>query len=352
MKYPYKLPPFQHQYEGSQFLVDNKYAALFDEMGTGKSKTLVDAVGQMYYSKDLSGVILVCPNLVKGQWSDPEWGQIVTHTPDVMPIDIMRIEASKPISKWGVYSSGTGVDFQWVVVNYEALRVPRIYQTLQNYLRHMPMALCLDESIYIKNHNAQQTKACVKLGQYAKRRYILNGTPGSPMDYFSQFRFLHPNIIGIDRWIIFRNRYAQMGGYQVNGRHVQIVGYQNLDELVDKVRPFYRRVTKEDCLDLPKKLYQVMEVEMTKEQDLFYKTMKDNLLAFVDGRMITANIVLTKILRLQQLSSGFISDNNENEDVVKYLKESPKVDLAVTLASESEKPVVIFTRFKAGDCTS
>lgn len=350
MSYAYKFKPFNHQLEGSNFLKDNKYFALFDEMGTGKSKTVVDAMSQMYYSGFLQAVILVCPNQVKGQWANLEWGQIVTHTPDNIPITISRIDASKPMNKWVVYSteSNPGSCLHWIVVNYEATRLARIANVLSDYMKQRDTAMVLDESIYIKNYVAQQTKSCIKLGLLAKRRYILNGTPltKGPLDYFSQFRFLHNSIIGIDRYIIFRNRYAVMGGHKVNGRAVQVVGYRNLSELVEKIRPFYRRVTKEECLDLPKKLYQVMEVEMTEEQDKLYKTMKENLMAFVGGRMITAEIVLTKILRLSQLAAGFVTDHNDNEKITKYLSKSPKVDLSVKLAKESDKPTVIFCMFK------
>lgn len=349
MSYQYKFPPFDHQIEGSTLLRENKYFALFDEMGTGKSKTIVDAMSQMFYSKQLDVVILVCPNQVKSQWANPEWGQIVTHTPDDIPITISRIDASKPMHKWVVYNTekDSGQSLYWIVVNYEALRLARIQNILSEIMSHETVAMVLDESTYIKNYTALQTKACTKLGLLADRRYILNGTPisKSPMDYFSQFRFLHPNIIGIDKFIIFRSHYAVMGGHQVNGRPVQVVGYQNLAELVNKIRPFYRRVTKEECLDLPKKLYQVMEVEMTEQQDALYKTMKDNLLAFVDGRLIVAPIVLTKILRLSQLASGFVTDHNEVEKLTKYLDGSPKIDLAVKLAQESDDQVVIFTMF-------
>ncbi len=350
-------------------MIDNRYFALLDEMGTGKTKTVIDAMSEMFYSGEVKLVIVVCPNQVKGQWANSVWGQIVKHRPAGIPISIMQIESSKSPVHWTTYDNEIGYENQlnWIVVNYEAIRLGRIQKFLIDRINLLPSAMVLDESIFIKNHTALQTKACITVGRHVKRRYILNGTPltKGPLDYFSQFSFLNSKIIGIDKFIVFRNRYAVMrpheitvksggkrvrGDKTVGGRTVRtimrIVEYQNLQGLVDRIKPFYRRITKAECLDLPNKLYQILEVPMTEEQDKHYKNMKDNLLAFIQGRIISAPIVLTKLLRLSQITSGFITDHSDEEQVTKIFSKSPKIDLTVKLIQESDKPVVVFCSFK------
>ena len=122
--------------------------------------------------------------------------------------------------------------------------------------------MVLDESSRIKNPQAKQTKAALKLGQKCVRRYIMTGTPmaSNPLDFFSQFLFLSPAILGFASRVAYQARYAVMGGYQVEignfKKAVNVVGWKNLDELEEKIASYSRRVLKKDCLDLPEKLYE------------------------------------------------------------------------------------------------
>ena len=92
---------------------------------------------------------------------------------------------------------------------------------------------------------------------------------------FSQCRFLNEHLLGFGSYYAFRQRYAHMVSRNFGGRQVQIVGsYQRLDELSDNLKPFSYRVLKEDCLDLPDKIYIKREVELTPEQQTHYNSMK------------------------------------------------------------------------------
>lgn len=345
--YKYKITPRPYQQSGIELFLQNPYFGLFDEMGVGKSKVVVDSQNLLFLKEKITAVIVVCPNGVKGQWADPERGQIVTHSPDSFPYCIVKVETQK--KNWMVRDIRTPHKLLWVVVNYEATRIGRIQTNLCDIVNNHATTVVLDESIYIKNYRSLQTKACMFFSRNAKRRHCLNGTPidNNYLDYFSQFTFMHPSILGFDKFISFRNRYAVMGGHMVNNRPVQVVGWQNIDELKRKIAPFYRRVTKKEALDLPEKVYQTLEITMDKETEKAYNSMLHNLVVYIDKQIYQANIILTKLLRLSQISSGFISQKDDvtGQDTVTRLH-AHKIKPMLDIVEENSGSTVLFCHFK------
>ena len=127
----------------------------------------------------------------------------------------------------------------------------------------------IDESTTIKNPAAKRTKNILSLRSLTKYRRILTGSPvtKSPLDLFSQCNFLDPWLLNQQSYYAFRTRYAICRKINVSGRQVEIVvGYRNLGELSEKIKPFSYRVLKDDCLDLPKKTFMKRTVELTDEQ--------------------------------------------------------------------------------------
>src|SRR5690606_33947528 len=162
-----------------------------------------------------------------------------------------------------------------------------------------PQIVIADESQKIKNIKAQQTKAVTALGKMAKHRLILTGTPvtQSPLDFFAQYKFLDPRIFGTS-FTEFRSRYAIMGGY---GGY-QVIGYQNLEELSAKAHSIAFRVTKKECLDLPETINQFVYAGLETEAEKLYQTLrKEAIIRFSETEQVTAPIVLTELLRLQQI---------------------------------------------------
>lgn len=352
MSYQYVYPPFKHQEEGIRILRGRLAYGLFDEPGTGKSKVVVDSCNLLFLDRAISAVVVVCPNTVKGTWTNPEWGQIVTHSPEGFPFEIIRLDSGKRLPQPVDYTVHKNTRLVWVVTNYEALRSSLTEVWIQTFLYKMaPAALVLDESTKIKTRRAMQTKAVMRIAVNATRRYILTGTPiaKNPLDLYTQMNFLDTGILKSPSFVAFRNRYAKMGGYMVNGRPVQIIGWQNLDELKEKISKHTRVVEKKTALpDLPDKLYTRLEVPLSPEQERVYKQMRDTAVADIPGEIgiSTARIALTKILRLTQIISGHVAltDNLADETHITVFETNPKFDVVSDLLEDVEH-MVIFGMF-------
>jgi SNF2 family DNA or RNA helicase len=352
MSYTYTYTPFAHQLEGIQLYRGRPYYGFFDQPGCGKSKIVVDGSNLLFLDKALFGAVIVCPNTVKSTWANPEWGQIAKHTPAAVPHQVYRIEAGKRLPKVDLLLREKERSFVWLIVNYEALRNPKVEDYLRDFLRDMaPAAMVLDESTKVKNRTALQTKAALRLSQYASRRYILTGTPiaKNPLDLYTQINFLSPSILRFPHFVAFRNRYAQMGGYHVGGRPVQVVGWQNLEELKGRIQGHTRVIDKRKALpDLPPKLYTRMEVLLSEEQDAAYTMMKEHAVTTVPGEIgqATASIALTKILRLSQITSGHVPLVNSITGATQLVsfKHNPKFDTILELL-EDVPFMVVFAMF-------
>jgi len=201
-------------------------------------------------------------------------------------------------------------------------------------LAHHPTAIIGDETNYIQGHKAARSKVAVELSKMAEYRYALTGTPATegPMNLFRQFEYLDTNIIGSGDYYAFRNRYAVMGGFTpkdgpMKGKPVEVIGYQNMDELMELIAPHSFQVMKVDAYDLPPKRYQVREIELTKEQREAYNTIKkEKIITHGDDTRVVQNS-LELMLRLHQVVGGYtvkareelrVNSNGEERVVVHY----------------------------------
>ena len=203
-----------------------------------------------------------------------------------------------------------------------------------------------DESQRIKTHNASQSKAMHRLGDLAAYRLILSGTPvqNNAVDIYSQYRFLDPGVFG-GNFYAFKNRYCVMGGY---GQH-QIVGYRHTDDLIRKIYSIAYRVTKEECLDLPAQTFQSYTVQFSKAERAAYDQLRRSSFVELEGdKSITATTVLTKILRLAQLTGGFYTADGEERPTQ---ANSAKLDALDEILDDyvlgAGQKLVIFARFRA-----
>ncbi len=228
------------------------------------------------------------------------------------------------------------------VINYESTWREEIFEALLDWKPDMVIA---DESQRIKSHDAQQSKAMHKLGDVAKYKLILSGTPvqNNAIDIFSQYRFLDPTVFGMN-FYAFRNRYAIMGGFS----NRQIVGYKDLDELIKKEHSIAYRVTKEEALDLPEQTFITRNIRMnTKDRNLYDQIRRNSFAELESGGQITAPTVLTKLLRLQQFTGGFIqADEGDKPELVFRGKLDALEDILEDYVIEAEKKLVVFCRFR------
>jgi SNF2 family DNA or RNA helicase len=196
-------------------------------------------------------------------------------------------------------------------MNVEAFSTQKGIQTSAKFLRLNPNNMVVvDESTTIKTRTAQRTKNLLELSKLAKYRRILTGSPitKSPMDLFTQCAFLSPEALGFSSFYSFQGRYAKIERrHAANRIYPHILGYRRLDELGGKLNNFSSRILKKDCLNLPDKIYMRRNVPLTPEQTKLYKQMKKLALAqFENGEIASTVNVLTQIMRLQQITCGFL----------------------------------------------
>lgn len=229
------------------------------------------------------------------------------------------------------------------VINYESVWREGIYEALLDW---KPDLIIADESQRIKSHDAQQSKAMHRLGDIAKYKLILSGTPvqNNAIDIWSQYRFLDSTVFG-QQFFAFRARYAIMGGF--NNR--QIIGYKDLDQLIAKQCSISYRVTKEEALDLPEQTFLTRYIQLdSKEKQLYDRIKKDSFAELESGGQITAPTVLTKMLRLQQFTGGFVqTDGGDKPELVFNGKLNALEDILDDYVIDAGKKLVIFCRFRA-----
>jgi SNF2 family DNA or RNA helicase len=256
----------------------------------------------------------VAPKGVYKNWADSE---IPTHMVDHIDKKVVVWQSlinEKQQKKLSTLFE-TGEDLHVLIMNVEALSTKKGIDFAKKFLSCHKALTAIDESTTIKNPSAKRTKNILTLSDLSKYRRILTGSPvtKSPLDLYTQCKFLDPWLLGEQSYYSFRVRYAMMRTANFNGRSVQIVvGYRNLSELTEKIKPFSYRCLKDDCLDLPDKTYMKRIVQLTDEQDKIYKQMKQQALATLNGKMLTTKNVVTQLMRLQQITSGhFTSDDGE-----------------------------------------
>lgn len=229
------------------------------------------------------------------------------------------------------------------VINYESTWRPEILEKLKEFDADMVIA---DESQRIKTYDAAQSKAMHELGDQARYKLILSGTPvqTAAIDIWSQYRFLDKTVFG-DNFFKFRGRYAIIGGYG----NKKIVGYKDLEGLIKKEHSIAFRVTKDEALDLPEQTFETRKIQFNqKEKNLYERIKKDSYAELDGGGHITATTVLTRLLRLQQLAGGFlVQDDAQKPQLVSRAKLDALGDIIEDYVIGSGKKLVIFARFIA-----
>lgn len=329
---PVKVKPFRHQVLGYNIGITLPNVALLMEMGTGKSLTALAIAGRRYLDGEIKRLLIVCPTSIMFVWHD-EFEKFADFPYSLIVLDgpvKKRIERLQEFKGEGLLV---------VVINYEAT------WRMEDELRAWgPDMIVADESQRIKTPSAQQSKAMHRLGKVAKYRMILTGTPVTqgPLDFFSQYKFLDPTIFG-NSYYAFRARYAVMGGYE----NRQVVRYQNLPELIEKAHSIAFRVTKAEALDLPEQIDQIRYCELEPKATRIYEQMRRECIAELEGeKVVTAANVLSKLLRLQQITGGFLGDGEGGTQKVSTAKLEVLEEILEDVVLDNGKKIVIFARFR------
>jgi len=344
MKYKFKTKPYAHQLKALEMSCDKEVFAYFMEMGTGKSKVLIDNVSMLYDKGKINGVVIVAPKGVYKTWYETE---IPTHMANHIEYEAVLWQSNinkkqeKELSKL----FKTGHQLHVLIVNVEALSTKKGVDFVAKFISCHETLMAIDESTTIKNPDAKRTKSICRLGRLTKYRRILTGSPvtKSPLDLYKQCEFLDPWLLGHQSYYSFRTRYAVMKTANFGGRSVQIVvGYKNIPELSDKLTGFSYRVLKDDCLDLPAKTYTKRVIQLTDDQEKLYLQMKKSALAVMNSKLSTTATAMTQLMRLQQITCGhFKADDGSIQEI----KNNRIVELMNTL-EEIQGKVVIWAHWR------
>lgn len=317
----------------------NKGFGLLFEMGCGKTLTAIAIAGAGYQMGKVERLLIVAPTSVVAVWPKElqEYAKFKYTCKTLLGEKKQRINQIDDLLKFPFKA------LKVAVINYESTWRPEILEKLKEFDADMVIA---DESQRIKTYDAAQSKAMHELGDQARYKLILSGTPvqTAAIDIWSQYRFLDKTVFG-DNFFKFRGRYAIMGGYG----NKKIVGYKDLEGLIKKEHSIAFRVTKDEALDLPEQTFETRKIQFSqKEKNLYERIKKDSYAELDGGGHITATTVLTRLLRLQQLAGGFlVQDDAQKPQLVSRAKLDALADIIEDYVIGSGKKLVIFARFIA-----
>ena len=313
--------------------------AYFMEMGTGKTKVLIDNLAMLYDKGKVDGALIVAPKGVVGTWYNQE---LPAHLPD--HIENVTVLWQSNINKKQQDKLDqlfkTGHELHIIIMNVEAFSTTKGLHFAKKFLRSHKSLMAIDESTTIKNPKAKRTRNIIDLADICKYRRIMTGSPvtKNPLDLYTQCYFLDPFHLGHESYYSFRMRYAVMKTAHIAGRSIQLVaGFRNLSELSDKLIPFSYRVLKEDCLDLPSKIYMKREIQLTDEQKRLYKQMRQEALATLNGKTVTTMTALTQLMRLHQITCGHFS---ADDGTIQEVKNNRLAELLDVLEEVEGKAII------------
>ena len=316
------------------------------EMGTGKSKVLIDTIGILYGKGAINAVVIVAPKGVYRNWSTKE---IPDHLPEYVDrhIAVWSPAPRKQEKADLVKLFHTDLDkLKIFIINVEAFSTPKGVKFTENFILGHQVLFAVDESTTIKNPKASRTKSITKLAKNTKYRRILTGSPitQSPLDLYSQTEVLETNLLGYTSYYSFQNHYGEVVNRYFGGRTVrQVVGYRNLDELSQKLDSFSYRVLKSDCLDLPEKLYIRRDVTLTAEQKKLYAELKELAITeLANQETVSVTNVLTQLLRLHQIVCGHIKSDDGTETPIN----NNRIDELIEVIAEMQGKVIIWANYR------
>ena len=348
-KYVYKTTPYDYQQEALDKMegAPGNVFALFCEPGTGKTKMGIDKAGELWSEGRIDSVIVVAPKGVHTQWIIE---QLPIHFAHPYKAYWWKAGPKSGFVKEDTTFYGEQHFLSWWSLNYDALNTDRGRAAMRDLLKKCGnFMMILDESHLVKNIRTKRWKNCNVLSnkEHCAYKLIATGTPIAKdlVDEWAQFRILDENIIGIKYITHFRSEYCMMGGFQ--GK--QFLGPRNLEKFQKITDPYVFRARKKDLPGIPKKVYRRWAISMTKRQAQMYKSLKRDLVAQIDDeRIVSVTNILPSLIRLQQISNGYIVDDEDKEihDIVPVNK-NPRLLALEEILNEQEEiaPTIIWCRY-------
>jgi len=340
MNYKFKTKPYKHQLTALEKSWNKETYAYFMEMGTGKTKVLIDNMSMLYDKGKIDGALIIAPKGVVKTWYEQE---LPTHLPNhIENVSVLwqpNITKKQQEKLESLFKIETALHI--LIMNVEAFSTEKGMKFASKFLNSHKVLMAIDESTTIKTPTAKRTKNIINLGKHSKYRRIMTGSPitKNPLDLYTQCEFLDPYLLNHSSYYAFRNRYAEMKTMHLRGRSIQVVhAFQNLSELSDKLQNFSYRVLKEDCLDLPPKTWTKRHITLSKEQQKVYDQMKKTALATLNGKVTSTMTVITQLMRLQQITCGhFVADDGTTQEI-----KSNRITELMDVLDETEGKAIIW----------
>jgi SNF2 family DNA or RNA helicase len=344
MNYKFKTKPYAHQLTALEKSWNKENFAYFMEMGTGKTKVLIDNLAMLYDKGKVDGALIIAPKGVVKTWYEQE---LPTHLPDhIENVSILwqpNITKTQQEKLESLFEIETALHI--LVMNVEALSTDKGVKFATKFINSHKAMMAIDESTTIKTPTARRTKNIISIGKQAKYKRIMTGSPitKNPLDLYTQCEFLDPWLLDFASYYSFRNRYAEMKTMHVRGRSIQVVKeFRHLGELSDTVKEFSYRVLKEDCLDLPPKNFVKRHITLTSDQKKIYEQMKKHAIAMLNKKVTTTVTVLTQLMRLHQITCGYVTADDGTVQAV----ESNRLKELMSVLEEVEGKVIIWANYQ------
>jgi len=357
--YEHQIEPFSHQQQHLENNVARKAWGLLWEQGTAKTKPIIDTAALLYEDGEIDGVLVVAPPGVERNWNTDE---IPAHLPPNIALDTLvqvfrtnkkNTQAHKRAMNSLFNHDGLAI----LLISYNAFMTKEGKALVWKFLKEKTCLYVLDEAHNIKTPNAKRTKSIVASSKYAKYKRILTGTPISvgPFDLYSQVRFLDEwfwKNKGIHGTVEFRNYFGRwftaddckkLHGYDPG--YDKLIEYQNLDKLEEWLDEISDRVLKDDVLDLPPKLYQKRYFEASREMKAAYKELQEELMIEIGDELITAELPIVMLLRLQQIACNYVPVG-EDEPVHMFSDKNPRLAVLEQIDKETHTQGIIWARFR------
>jgi len=337
---PIKVKPFNHQQRAFDFackkfgLLDFKQTsqgvAMLMEMGCGKTLVAIAVIGILYQMGLITRVIIAAPLSLLGVWES----EFEAFADFPYQLTVLKGTSAK---KKDTLSKLKKDGLQIVVVNYESAW--RLEKELINFDAD---CVCCDEGHKIKEARTAQSKGIHHIGDRASYKLLLTGTviTNREIDVFSQYRFLDQGVFG-SSFFSFRNRYFDMAGY---GNHIPVFRKYMLDDFLQKMHSIAFRVTKAECLDLPDITEEVRVIELEPKAMKLYQNLEEESFAELKDSEVTAPNILTKLLRLSQVTGGHLTDDEKDTHIVSTKKLEALEDI-IDAAIEEDQKIVVMARF-------
>jgi SNF2 family DNA or RNA helicase len=344
MNYKFKTKPYKHQLTALEKSWNKETYAYFMEMGTGKTKVLIDNMAMLYDKGKIDGALIIAPKGVIKTWYEQE---LPTHLPNhIENVSILwqaNITKGQQEKLESLFEIETALHI--LVMNVEAFSTEKGMKFASKFLNSHKVLMAIDESTTIKTPTAKRTKNIITLGNSAKYRRIMTGSPvtKNPLDLYTQCEFLDPYLLDFTSYYAFRNRYAEMKTMHLRGRSIQVVDeFKNLGELSDTLQNFSYRVLKEDCLDLPPKNFTKRHIVLTADQRKIYDQMKKTAMAVLNGKVTSTITVLTQLMRLHQITCGHFTADDGSIQLI----ENNRIKELMNVLEETEGKVIIWANYQ------